>query len=342
MNTPNSPQKSAPRLRSTGPRTALGKQRSSRNALKNGVTSPKLLSESEVQCYLDFCNQMLEYYPGDHPVVRHHIEQLSRTRVLLMRIQDIIDSEYRSSRVIRDPFELACQRLSLSPQQIQSARERLSRDPQTGAWQIAEPNDPVWLEQLQLYEELEAYMDDYGSALPTSQAIAECLPTFCRYITQEASKRGQTLPEFLRIRMTPFWGVEREINYQRITADLEKLSPIYDPEKKYPRDENGKGPGIADIEVFALKRAMQWFHDQAKAYLKEADKPSQLPRVMKAIEQEGLEWIRPDPARLELLERYQTKREKQISTLIGQLEVLSDRYQHLLTHAPETDDEDLA
>ena len=342
MTTPHPPSKPAAGHRSTGPKTLQGKQRSSRNALKSGATSAQLLSDSEIQSYEDFCKQMLEHYPGNHPIVRMHIEQLSRARVQLMRIQDLIDAEYRCSRVIRDPFDIACQRLGLEPRQIRIARERLSRDPETGDWQIANPSNPRWLEQLALFEELEAYMDDYGSALPTSERIAQGLPSFCNHITQEASKRGQTIPEFLSIRMTPPMTEERHVDYQKITADPRKLTPAYDPERHYPRDENGNGPGIPDIDVYVLKRAMQWFHDQAKAYLRKEDKLSQLPQMMQAIEQEGLEWIRPDPARMEQLERYQTKRERQISTLIGQLEVLCDRYQHLLTNAPSSEDEDLA
>ncbi len=74
-------------LRSTGPRTAAGKQRSSRNAVTHGLTaaSPVLPSE-DLAAYQHHCRQLLDEYQPATPTESQLTQQLADTAWRLNRI----------------------------------------------------------------------------------------------------------------------------------------------------------------------------------------------------------------------------------------------------------------
>jgi hypothetical protein len=73
--------------RSTGPRTAAGKQRSSLNALTHGLTScsPVLAAEDPV-AYQQHCRQFLDEYQPATPTESHLTQELADTAWRLNRI----------------------------------------------------------------------------------------------------------------------------------------------------------------------------------------------------------------------------------------------------------------
>ncbi len=74
-------------LRSTGPRTAAGKQRSSRNAVTHGLTAASpVLSTEDPAAYQIHCRQFLDEYQPANPTESHLTQELANTAWRLNRI----------------------------------------------------------------------------------------------------------------------------------------------------------------------------------------------------------------------------------------------------------------
>jgi hypothetical protein len=72
---------------STGPLTEGGKQRSSLNALRHGLTAPTAVLDSENQAdYENHCGQFVDHYKPANPTETHLVHELAETSWRLRRI----------------------------------------------------------------------------------------------------------------------------------------------------------------------------------------------------------------------------------------------------------------
>lgn len=104
-------------LHSTGPRTELGKSRSSRNAVTHGLTSraPVLRSEDPA-AYQRHCRDFQDEYHPATPTEKHLVQELADTAWRLNRIPHLEAELLRDAR-LRDPYH-ALATLSMHGQRL--------------------------------------------------------------------------------------------------------------------------------------------------------------------------------------------------------------------------------
>jgi len=83
----------------TGPITAPGKKESSKNAIKHGATSTKLINEDEQARHEILLNALNQQYQSSNPLVQLQTSRIARLTIQLERIQNVIDASFKKSRV---------------------------------------------------------------------------------------------------------------------------------------------------------------------------------------------------------------------------------------------------
>lgn len=87
-------------LKSTGPRSAAGKARSARNALKHGLTAQQVVMPDEDPAAFEALrNSLYAYYQPDGPVAEHLVEHLAACIWRLNRVPAIEAGIYSCFRV---------------------------------------------------------------------------------------------------------------------------------------------------------------------------------------------------------------------------------------------------
>ena len=81
-----------------GPVTIPGKKISSKNALKHGATSPKLINDEEQTRYESLLRDLSKEYSSSSPLIGLQIERIARIAIQLERIQNVIDATFKRSR----------------------------------------------------------------------------------------------------------------------------------------------------------------------------------------------------------------------------------------------------
>lgn len=88
------------RKRSGGPQTAAGKARSSRNALKSGITVSYWLNADEQAEYEALLEALMEEYATARPTTLVLVTRLACSMVKLNRLQRIENARFESARII--------------------------------------------------------------------------------------------------------------------------------------------------------------------------------------------------------------------------------------------------
>lgn len=74
--------------KSTGPKSAAGKAKSSMNALSHGLTSTRVMPD-EVQMVEEFAKELTDFYKPESPLEVLQIQRIAFCRAKLARLIDI-------------------------------------------------------------------------------------------------------------------------------------------------------------------------------------------------------------------------------------------------------------
>lgn len=83
----------------TGPITKAGKSASSKNAIKHGATSTKMINDNEKSRYESLLSALNNQYKSANPLVQLQITRIARLTIQLERIQNVIDATFKKSRM---------------------------------------------------------------------------------------------------------------------------------------------------------------------------------------------------------------------------------------------------
>jgi hypothetical protein len=233
------------------------------------------------------------------------LERIARLKVQLDRIQDVIDASFEAERRSKPDFERASDILKLTDsERAQMARWLIER------MQGEKPEGLIDKELLTVSLEL-SEIDEYG-LLTTHEDFELYLPSFCKYITDQAADRDQTLETYL---------ATRQIDLTKLD-DLPKGKKLPDPNKLtfrfiFPdaQEEPEHLPKLGDISVKTLQLSAAWFRLETWGFMRRIFRM----REMSSLAEVTLEAALPEPEKLDRLMRYQTTINRQISSAMGEL-----------------------
>ena len=283
--------------RKTGPVTLPGKKISSRNALKHGATSPKLINDNEVVAYEKLITEFNSYYRTNNPLVNIQIERVARIKVLHDRVLDLIDTSFRRSR---RPDKIL-ERLNEQMQMSQLDKVKLSD------YMDGEPLSTVETQNIQM-SIIKYFKLEILDLLDKHEELINFFPGFCAFINKQALLEKVSVDDYLTKRL-----LKIEINEP---ANLINLLDALTNQKNIPKEEMAEiAKNLKSIKPSQMKAGAIYCLESIRLDLLANLKAVEFDNI---IEDEEASMM-PDLNELDRLMRYETTLNKQYSTAIGEL-----------------------
>ena len=160
-------------------------------------------------------------------------------------------------------------------------------------------------------------IDEY-SLLTTHEDFELYLPSFCKYIIDQAADRNQTLETYL---------ATRQIDSTKL-IDPPKGKKLPDPTKltfkiifsDAPQEPEHQ-PELRDVNVKTLQLSAAWFRLETWEFMRKIFRMREISALAEVTQEAAL----PDPEKLDRLMRYQTTINRQLSPAMGELLELTRR-----------------
>jgi len=291
------------RRKGGGPKTAVGKQRVSNNALKHGATSSRFISEAEKARFDRVIHDLQEHYQSKNPLVHLQLERIARITIQLERIQNTIDASFLISRAQSSTYETLMESLKMDTREQSIAASSLfglSKE---------------YLEEAINPDRIDICNELMRSLLPipkTSQEFLDRCPVLCRYLYDEALEKSMSVADY----------IDNELpNIPNASDKLSKKFRVivtWAEEKKKATDRSYEEEILA-TEFSKLKDAAIWYAGELRRTASTVQKVVDFKELIPAQEQATT----PDLDQLDKLMRYQTTLQRQLSTAIGELLILT-------------------
>ena len=288
--------------RPTGPRSVVGKECSSRNALTHGATSRRLINQDEQRAYEAWVQELSEAYPSRNPLVRMQIQRVAHLKVQLDRVQTAIAGLHEIERLRLEKHERAAQLMSLSRQDRADAMlTRYSRSIGAACEDSPPPADlPNFSGELLALGDLDA-----SSTREDFEARA---PLFCKFLMVSARESNQDIDDFTKTK--------------RIVVDTDgstRGQPVLPPTVIRliggPAEDASTRSKIADVPLEDLLSAAKFYRAKHWDQIVRNELMKNLDQVAEIAQQVAL----PDLDNMDKLMRYQTTISRQLSTAVGEL-----------------------
>lgn len=281
----------------TGPVTIPGKKVSSRNALKHGTTSPKLINDDEVMAYQSLVTEFNEFYRSNNPLVKMQIERISRIKVLHDRVLDLIDTSFRRSR---QPDKIFAR---LNEQMKMSQLEKLK----LSDYLDGEPLSTKETQSLQM-SIIKYFKFEILELLDTHEELINFFPGFCAYINKQALLEKVSIDDYLTKKL-----LKAEINEPE---NLINLVNCLSNQKNISKEEMIEiKKNLKTTKPSQLKAGAIFCLETIRLDLLANLKAAEFDNVLEDEENSMM----PDLNELDKLMRYETTLNKQFSTAIGEL-----------------------
>jgi hypothetical protein len=296
------------RPQATGPRTAAGKARSSKNATKHGATSITPINAHEHEVYETFLRQLRAQYPSNNPLVTLQLERITHLKVQIARIQTAISALHEIERLRLDDIERAAQVMNLTDEDRSHLavawRRAMSRDHHPES----RPYDGLIPVAIELTE-----IDDLD-LFTTHEAFLKHAPMFCEYLVKRAAKEAVDVKDYARSKQIK--EPVREVSWGdsqpgKKTTELPAIRIRF----LGSDDTYEINTDIRDVDVADLVKTAKWHRLELMRIITRSERVSNLQRVSEIASHAAL----PDLDKLDRLMRYQTTVNRQLSTAIGEL-----------------------
>lgn len=289
-----------------GPTTDEGKDRASKNSLKHGATARRFINDQEIELYEVFTEELKAFYKSDNPLVRTQIERIGRIKIQLDRIQDVIDALFKKSRSSLNIYKKTIDELGISINEIKDLPKFIAETSHVD--RLINPARLVLLSHLRKLSQ---------SQIKTHEDFIQEFTGFSSYLFDEAvENRKITIAEFIDSELEKVvLESEKSANEVTMLLFLMRDKKLEIDEEKYLIQE------MKNIDLSLLKNATVRF---TKALEDIAHTKSTLLdfEETKQIVEDSL---MPDTAEMDKLMRYQTTLQRQLSTGIGELLILTKK-----------------
>lgn len=283
----------------TGPVTLPGKETSSKNALKHGATSPKLINQAEQDRYKTLITGLTKAYPSDNPLIELQLVRIARVSIQLERIQNTIDALFEKSRAHSNLEKNLMEFLGVSPE------KRIEAILQRNGISSSSDTDNAINQEI---------IANKISAPQSQQEFLENAPLFCAQLYKNASLEQQTIEEYID-------NMERKNDNK--TGIPSQIRIIYVDPDDAKKDNTSKNTTleefILDTSLNNIKRALNYKFIEITKKESELKKLQDFEKLL-PIEEEA---TTPNLDQLDKLMRYQTTLQRQLSTTIGELMALT-------------------
>ena len=296
------------RPQATGPRTAAGKARASKNATKHGATSSTPINAHEHEVFETFLRQLRAQYPNNNPLITLQLERIAHLKVQLERIQTAISALHEIERLRLDDIERAAQVMNLTDEDRSHLavawRRAMSRDNHPES----RPYDGLIPVAIELTE-----IDDLD-LFTTHEAFLKHAPMFCEYLVKRATKEAVDVKDYARSKQIKepvrevSWGGSRR---GKKTTELPPIRIRF----LGPNDTYEINTDIRDVDISDLVKTAKWHRLELMRIISRSERISNLQRVSEIASRAAL----PDLDKLDRLMRYQTTVNRQLSTAVGEL-----------------------
>jgi len=291
------------RRKGGGPKTAVGRQRVSSNALKHGATSSRFISEAEKARFDKVIHDLQEHYQSTNPLVHLQLERIARITIQLERIQNTIDAIFLISRARSSTYEMLMESLKMDQREQSMAASSFSGLDKEVRSELVD-NDKIDVSK-ELIKSLTPFPRN-------SQEFLDRCPLLCRHLYDKALEKSMTVSDY----------IDQEL--PSIDNASEKRSILV----RALTHLNGKGENaierdyedeIMATEYRKLKNAAIWYVGELQRTTSTIQKIDDFKELLPAQEQATI----PDLDQLDKLMRYQTTLQRQLSTAIGELLILT-------------------
>lgn len=287
-----------------GPATAAGKVKASKNALVHGATSPRLLDEAERASYAALLKALKAQYPSSNPLIQMQLERITRLKIQLDRVQNVMDAAFVQERLSKPEFDRAAEALKLN--------------------EVEQSQMADWVLGVMAGERRESFVDkalfavcielveiDNFALLSTYEELERYLPGFCRYIVDQATAQKMSLGEYLESRQLDPRLVEFPAQEPKLPSMQNLvLRCLIDMGEALPPPVE-----LRSVEVQTLQFAAAWFRRQTWDLARKAMMIREMYPLMEAAQAASM----PNPEKLDRLMRYQTAINRQLSSAMGEL-----------------------
>jgi hypothetical protein len=305
----------AKKSRSTGPKSALGKAKSSQNAVSHGLTSNRVMPD-EVAMVESFAKELTAYYKPESPL---EVLQIQRIAFCRAKLAKLIDIEVAGRALER-------RMIDLDPDRVMDKLIQFSAQIRTVALKSLKgrgPLDVLGMDALTL-QRIHQEIRKLGKMIGSPDDLPLCLPVLCEYLGQSSF-----LPA----------DVQDVTLDQRLMVFVQRIRKLFEPELKL-EDKGGFEHQLSQIQLppdhpeyqgqFRKTRnhrsGAHGYHESVYRDLLEivdlVDVLSRVPTVMQSYEEMKGWMLRAADLQMEQSERmmkYQTMLERRLSSAIGEL-----------------------
>jgi hypothetical protein len=296
------------RPQATGPRTAAGKAKASKNATKHGATSSTPINAHEHEVFETFLRQLRTQYQSSNPLITLQLERIAHLKVQLERIQTAISALHEIERLRLDDIERAAQVINLTDEDRSHFAVVWSRAMSRDCHPEDRPYDGLISVAIELTE-----IDDLD-LFTTHEAFLKHAPMFCDFLIKRATKEEVDVKDYARSKQIkePVKGVSWSgSRADKKTADAPPIRIRF----LGPNDTYENNTDIRDVDVADLVKTAKWHLLELMRIVTRSERVDNLQRVSEIASQAAL----PGLDKLDRLMRYHTTVNRQLSTAIGEL-----------------------
>ena len=278
----------------TGPVTTPGKEASSKNALKHGATSPKLINESEQERYKSLLTSLVKKYPAYNPLIELQLVRIARTTIQLERIQNVIDASFKKSRTRANTAAKVMESFTQQNSQVEELAGRLfdaknSLELEKSRSIAFELINPKEIKEIQSMEE-----------------FIESFPLLNKHFEEREKNEKKSIKDLLINEVANFSDVHKQ--YCDAISEHDEI-------EKALSTSSTTTSGIKDQKLSLLKMFTAWHSKLLRDFF---IGPEAYFTVQESINIEE-EAMLPDAQEMDRLMRYQTSLQRQLSAAIGEL-----------------------
>lgn len=278
----------------TGPVSLPGKEASSKNALKHGATSPKLINESEQERYKSLLASLSKKYSSDNPLIELQLVRIARINIQLERIQNVIDASFMKSRMRSNTSAKVMESFTQQNSQIQEFAGRLFD---------SQSKDDLEKTRAIAFELINT--KEIGE-IQSNEEFNNKLPLLNVYFAEKEKIKNQSTKTLLLNEVANFSDIHKQ--YCDAISKYDEIE--IDQEENLTNKAQIKDPKLNLLKMFAL-----WHSNILKDFFVGPESSLTVQESIK-IEEEAM---LPEAQEMDRLMRYQTSLQRQLSAAIGEL-----------------------